>query len=94
MEEMIARMVIGVQQGNTLASTLTKVTIFPNMVKMIEVGKIPVIDVMLSKAADFYDREVKESLEGLSSAITPLLTVAMGMIIGGIALSVFMPLFQ
>jgi len=96
MEEMIARMVIGVQQGNTLASTLTKVTIFPNMVKkMIEVGEnTGNLDVMLSKAADFYDREVKESLEGLSSAITPLLTVAMGMIIGGIALSVFMPLFQ
>ncbi len=63
--------------------------------KMIEVGEnTGNLDVMLSKAADFYDREVKESLEGLSSAITPLLTVAMGMIIGGIALSVFMPLFQ
>ncbi|HNX75628.1 MAG TPA: type II secretion system F family protein, partial [Candidatus Rifleibacterium sp.] len=52
------------------------------------------LDVMLSKAADFYDREVKEALEGLTSAITPLLTVGMGIIIGTIALSVFMPLFK
>ncbi len=96
MEDMIANMAIGVQQGNTLASTLVKVNIFPPMVKkMIEVGEnTGNLDVMLTKAADFYDREVKEALDGLTSAITPLLTVAMGIIIGAIALSVFMPLFK
>jgi type IV pilus assembly protein PilC len=96
MEDMIENMAVGVQQGNTLASTLTRVKIFPAMVKkMIEVGEnTGNLDVMLSKAADFYDREIKEALEGLSAALTPLLTVAMGIIIGGIALSVFMPLFQ
>ncbi|GAB4275416.1 MAG: type II secretion system F family protein [Candidatus Rifleibacteriota bacterium] len=96
LEEMIAQMSIGVQQGNTLASTLTKVTIFPPMVKkMIEVGEnTGNLDVMLSKAADFYDREVKEALDGLTSAITPILTVVMGIVIGTIALSVFMPLFK
>ncbi|PKL42787.1 MAG: hypothetical protein CVV41_12205 [Candidatus Riflebacteria bacterium HGW-Riflebacteria-1] len=96
MEEMIANMAIGVQQGNTLASTLVKVTIFPPMVKkMIEVGEnTGNLDVMLTKAADFYDREVKESLDGLTSALTPILTVVMGIIIGTIALSVFMPLFK
>ena len=96
MEDMISHMAIGVQQGNTLASTLVKVNIFPPMVKkMIEVGEnTGNLDVMLTKAADFYDREVKEALDGLTSAITPLLTVAMGIIIGAIALSVFMPLFK
>ncbi len=96
MEDMIENMALGVQQGNTLASTLTRVKIFPGMVKkMIEVGEnTGNLDVMLSKAADFYDRELKEALDGLSAALTPLLTVAMGIIIGGIALSVFMPLFQ
>lgn len=96
MEDMISNMAIGVQQGNTLASTLVKVNIFPPMVKkMIEVGEnTGNLDVMLTKAADFYDREVKEALDGLTSAITPLLTVAMGIIIGAIALSVFMPLFK
>jgi len=96
MEDMIANMAIGVQQGNTLASTLVKVNIFPPMVKkMIEVGEnTGNLDVMLTKAADFYDREVKEALDGLTSAITPLLTVGMGIIIGAIALSVFMPLFK
>ncbi len=96
MEEMIGNMSIGVQQGNTLASTLVKVDIFPPMVKkMIEVGEnTGNLDVMLSKAADFYDREVKEALDGLTSALTPILTVVMGIVIGTIALSVFMPLFK
>ena len=96
MEKMIADMAIGVQQGNTLASTLVKVDVFPPMVKkMIEVGENSGnLDVMLSKAADFYDRDVKEALDGLTAAITPILTVVMGIIIGTIALSVFMPLFQ
>ncbi len=96
MEEMIASMAIGVQQGNTLASTLVKVDIFPPMVKkMIEVGEnTGNLDVMLTKAADFYDREVGEALEGLTSAITPILTVVMGIVIGAIALSVFMPMFK
>lgn len=96
MEQMIAGMAIGVQQGNTLASTLVKVDVFPPMVKkMIEVGENSGnLDVMLSKAADFYDREVAEALDGLTAAITPLLTVGMGIIIGTIALSVFMPLFK
>ncbi len=96
LEEMIENMAIGVQQGNTLASTLKKVDVFPPMVKkMIEVGENSGnLDVMLSKAADFYDRDVKEALDGLTSAITPILTVVMGIIIGTIALSVFMPLFK
>jgi len=96
MEDMIGNMAIGVQQGNTLASTLVKVDIFPPMVKkMIEVGEnTGNLDVMLTKAADFYEREVKEALDGLTSAITPILTVAMGIIIGTIALSVFMPMFK
>ena len=96
MEQMIAEMAIGVQQGNTLASTLKDVDVFPKMVKkMIEVGENSGnLDTMLSKAADFYDRDVKEALDGLTAAITPILTVVMGIIIGTIALSVFMPLFQ
>jgi len=49
---------------------------------------------MLEKVADFYDQETSEALEGLTSALTPILTVFMGIVIGGIALSVFMPLFS
>ncbi len=96
MEKMVTEMSIGVQQGNTLASTLQKVDVFPPMVKkMIEVGENSGnLDVMLSKAADFYDRDVKEALDGLTAALTPILTVVMGIIIGTIALSVFMPLFK
>ncbi len=96
MEEIIAGMAVGVQGGNTLASQLDKVFFFPPMVKkMMEVGEnTGKLDTMLMKAADFYDREVGEALDGLTSAITPLLTVVMGIIIGTVALSVFMPLLS
>lgn len=95
-EEVVDNMAVGVQRGGTIASSLTKVTVFPPMVKkMIEVGESSGnLTTMLSKAADFYDREVKEALDSLTSALTPILTVAMGFIIGTIALSVFMPLFR
>lgn len=96
LEKIILECSIGVQQGSTLASTLQKVDVFPPMVKkMIEVGENSGnLDVMLSKAADFYDRDVAEALDGLTAALTPILTVGMGIIIGTIALSVFMPLFK
>lgn len=95
-EKMINECSIGVQQGNTLASQLNKVDVFPTMVKkMVEVGENSGnLDKMLSKAADFYDRDVAEALDGLTAALTPILTVVMGIIIGTIALSVFMPLMQ
>ena len=96
MEEEVLSMATTVQGGNTLASTLDRVSFFPPMVKkMIEVGEnTGNLDVMLSKAADFYEREVKEALAGLTAAITPIMTVIMGIIIGTIAMSVFLPMFK
>ncbi|RCK81527.1 MAG: Type IV fimbrial assembly protein PilC [Candidatus Ozemobacter sibiricus] len=95
-ENMIMEMAVGVQQGKRLAATIKGNPLFPTMVqKMIEVGENSGnLDKMLEKAADFFDQEVAEALDGLTSALTPILTVVMGIIIGGIALSVFMPLFS
>lgn len=96
LEEIVGQMAISVQQGKGLASSVKGSKIFPTMVqKMMEVGENSGnLDKMLEKVADFYDQETSEALEGLTSALTPILTVFMGIMIGGIALSVFMPLFS
>lgn len=96
MEKQVLGMASVVQGGQTLASALDNVTFFPPMVKkMMEVGEnTGNLDVMLAKAADFYEREIKEALGGLTAAITPIMTVVMGIIIGTIAMSVFLPMFK
>lgn len=96
LEEIVGQMAVSVQQGKGLSSSVKGSTIFPSMVqKMMEVGENSGnLDKMLEKVADFYDQETSEALEGLTSALTPILTVFMGIVIGGIALSVFMPLFS
>lgn len=96
LEEIVAKMATSVQQGKGLASSIKGNPIFPTMVqKMMEVGENSGnLDKMLEKVADFYDQETAEALDGLTAALTPVLTVVMGIMIGGIALSVFMPLFS
>ncbi|HEY9072003.1 MAG TPA: type II secretion system F family protein [Candidatus Ozemobacteraceae bacterium] len=96
LEDLIGQMAISVQQGKGLSSSIKGNPIFPTMVqKMMEVGENSGnLDKMLEKVADFYDQETSEALDGLTSALTPILTVVMGVMIGGIALSVFMPLFS
>lgn len=96
LENIVLDMAVSVQQGKKLSDAVKTNPIFPVMVrKMMEVGENSGnLDVMLEKVADFYDQETAEALDGLTAAITPILTVFMGVIIGGIALSVFMPLFS
>jgi len=96
LEDIIGQMAISVQQGKGLSSSIKGNPIFPSMVqKMMEVGENSGnLDKMLEKVADFYDQETTEALDGLTGALLPILTVFMGVMIGGIALSVFMPLFS
>lgn len=96
LESVIGEMAKGVQQGKGLTASLKGHTVFPTMVvKMMEIGENSGnLDKMLEKIADFYDQETAEALDGLTAAITPIMTVGMGVVIGTIALSVFMPLFS
>jgi type IV pilus assembly protein PilC len=96
LEAIVMEMAVSVQQGKKLSDAVKTNPIFPVMVrKMMEVGENSGnLDKMLEKVADFYDQETAEALDGLTAALTPILTVVMGIIIGGIALSVFMPLFS
>ncbi len=85
-----------VENGDPLSSAMLSQTAFPKMlVRMLQAGeKTGKIDVMMDNIADFYDDEVETMLEGLTSLLEPLLMVFLGVIIGGIVLCMFMPIFK
>ncbi len=85
-----------VENGDPLSSAMLEQTAFPKMlVRMLQAGeKTGKIDVMMDNIADFYDDEVETMLEGLTSLLEPLLMVFLGVIIGGIVLCMFMPIFK
>ena len=87
---------IAVENGDPLSSAMLTQTAFPKMlVRMLQAGeKTGKIDVMMDNIADFYDDEVETMLEGLTSLLEPLLMVFLGVIIGGIVLCMFMPIFK
>jgi type IV pilus assembly protein PilC len=85
-----------IEGGSALAVALKECGQFPPMVlHMISAGeKTGNVDGMLEKVADFYEDEVANSLESLSSMIEPLLMAFLGTVIGGIVICMFMPIFK
>lgn len=85
-----------IKEGETIAKPLSQSPIFPPMVvQMISVGEeTGALDVMLGKIADFYDEEVAAAVESLTSTIEPLMIAVMGVMIGGIIVSLYMPMFK
>ena len=95
-EEAILKTRKSVEEGKTLAEPLTASKVFPGMVtQMISVGESTgALDAMLSKIADFYEDEVDEAVANLMSLLEPLIIVFLGTTIGGIVVSMYMPLFS
>jgi len=85
-----------VESGYPLGEAMERVEIFPKMMlQMVSTGEdTGRIDQMLEKVADYYEKEVKAILDGLSSIIEPVLMLIVGSIIGGIAFAMFMPIFS
>jgi type IV pilus assembly protein PilC len=85
-----------VEKGEPLSNALVKQTVFPPMlVRMLQAGeKTGKIDEMMDSIADFYDDEVETMLGGLTSLLEPLLMIFLGIIIGGIVISMFLPIFK
>ena len=85
-----------VKRGDTLARPLEQHEVFPPMVtQMISVGEeTGALDEMLDKIADFYDSEVTATVDALTSLIEPLLICIMGVIVGGMIISLYMPMFN
>ncbi|MFC1496855.1 type II secretion system F family protein [Verrucomicrobiota bacterium] len=86
----------GVEKGEPLSSSMLEQTVFPTMlVRMLQAGeKTGKIDEMMDSIADFYDDEVNTMLAGLTSLLEPLLMIFLGVIIGGIVICMFLPIFK
>jgi len=86
----------GVETGETLSAAMGKQTVFPVMlIRMMQAGeKTGKVDDMMERIADFYDDEVETMLAGLTSLLEPLLIVFLGVVIGGIVLCMFLPIFK
>lgn len=85
-----------VSTGTSLTVAMSDANVFPSMViQMCAIGEESgSIDHMLSKAADFYEAEVDEAVAGLSSLMEPIIIVFLGTIIGGIVVSMYLPIFK
>ena len=85
-----------VKRGESLASPLHRHEVFPPMVThMMAVGEeTGAMDSMLSKVSDFYDQEVEDTMSALTSLIEPLLIIVMGVVVGGILIALYLPMFN
>ena len=92
----INKSVLSIAEGDTITGPLKESGVFPPMVtQMIAVGeKTGGLDDMLSKIADFYDEEVDEAVTALTSIIEPIIIVFMGIVIGGILIAMYLPMFD
>ncbi len=86
----------GIAEGRTMADPLTESGVFPAMVcQMISVGESTgALDSMLEKIADFYDEEVDQAVENLTSLIEPFMLVFLGITIGGLVVAMYLPIFK
>lgn len=82
--------------GNTLTSSMVNTELFPNMViQMVAIGEeAGSLDAMLSKIADFFEAEVDDAVEALSSLMEPLIMVVLGTLIGGMVVAMYLPIFK
>jgi type IV pilus assembly protein PilC len=85
-----------VEKGDNLSVALSKKKIFPPMLlRMVAAGEATgKIDNMLEKMADFWDEEIEAMLDALTSLIEPMLIVFLGVIVGGIVIAMFLPIFK
>lgn len=95
-EDAVMKARTSLSQGKTLADPLAETKVFPGMVtQMIAVGESTgALDSMLSKIADFYEDEVDAAVEALTSLIEPLLMVFLGVVVGGLVIALYLPIFQ
>ncbi|GAB4319494.1 MAG: type II secretion system F family protein [Candidatus Zixiibacteriota bacterium] len=92
----IRKSVLAIAEGDTITGPLIQTGVFPPMVtQMISVGeKTGGLDDMLGKIADFYDEEVDAAVSALTSIIEPVIIVFMGVVIGGILIAMYLPMFD
>jgi type IV pilus assembly protein PilC len=85
-----------VSTGTSLTVAMQNANVFPNMVtQMVSIGEESgALDNMLGKVADFYEEEVDEAVAALSSLMEPLIMVILGVLIGGLVVAMYLPIFK
>jgi type IV pilus assembly protein PilC len=95
-EEAVLRMKDEVATGQRLQRAMDNTGLFPNMVvQMIAVGEESgALDTMSSKVADFYEAEVDNAVDGMSSLLEPLIMAILGVLVGGMVIAMYLPIFK
>ncbi|SNS22192.1 type IV pilus assembly protein PilC [Noviherbaspirillum humi] len=85
-----------VSTGTSLTTAMQNANVFPNMVtQMVAIGEESgALDQMLGKVADFYEEEVDEAVKSLSSLMEPIIMVVLGVLIGGLVVAMYLPIFK
>lgn len=85
-----------ISTGTSLTVAMQNAQVFPNMVlQMTAIGEESgALDSMLSKVADFYEAEVDDAVDALSSLMEPIIMVVLGVLIGGLVVSMYLPIFK
>ncbi len=85
-----------VSTGVSLTNAMQNTNVFPNMViQMVSIGEESgSLDSMLSKVADFFEAEVDDAVDALSSLIEPLIIVVLGVLVGGMVVAMYLPIFK
>ena len=96
MEKAIRQGSIDIERGENISAALGKHAIFPPMIiRMITAGEqTGKVDSMLERISDFLDEEIETILSGLTALIEPLLIVFLGVVVGGIVICMFLPIFK
>jgi type IV pilus assembly protein PilC len=86
----------GIERGETVSGPLRETNVFPSMVvQMINVGETTgALDAMLSKIADFYEEEVDTAVAGLLTLMEPIMIAFLGVVVGGIVIAMYLPIFD
>lgn len=92
----ILKMRDDISTGNQLNVVMKQSQLFPNMVvQMVAIGEeAGSIDSMLAKVADFYEQEVDDAVDGLTSLLEPLIMAFLGVIVGGLVIAMYLPIFK
>jgi len=92
----ILRMRDEISTGAPLNHSMRNTQLFPNMVvQMVAIGEeAGSIDTMLGKVADFYEQEVDDAVDGLSSLMEPIIMAFLGVVIGGLVVAMYLPIFK
>ena len=85
-----------VSTGTSLTTSMQEANVFPNMViQMVLIGEESgALDAMLGKVADFFEAEVDDAVDALSSLMEPMIMVVLGVVIGGMVIAMYLPIFK